>query len=92
MACVEKIFLPKMAELRADFRRNREIIVDDQANARAPRDRQDGFGHPAHFLGRGIFGAELDQVRAAVAKLLGNPLRLASMQVSGVNERIKPAI
>ena len=54
------------------------MIVDDQADVGAVRDGQNGLGHAADFVGRGFFGAELDQIRAAVAELLRHDFRRAA--------------
>ena len=56
------------------------------------RDRQDFFRQAPDVIGRRIFGAQLDQVAAAVAKLLRDEFRRAAMQIGRVHERVKFAI
>ena len=89
---IKKIALAEMAKVRIQFSRNIQIIVDDQSDIRTPSNGQNRFGHRTNFIGRGFFGAELDQIRTAVAELLRNEFRRAAMQIGRVNERIKPAI
>ena len=81
-----------MTKIRTDFARNIQIIVDDQSDVRAACDGQNRFRHCTDFIGRGFFGAELDQIGAAVAELLRDNFRRAAMQIGRVNEGIKPAI
>ena len=70
----------------------RVMIVDDEADIGAAGDGQNLFRHAADIIGRGIFGAELDQVAAAIAELLGDGFRRAAMQVGRVHEGVKFAI
>ena len=81
-----------MTKIRADFAGDVHVIVDDQSNVCMAYDGQNRFCHRTNFIGRGFFGAELDQIRAAVAKLLCNNFRRAAMEIGSVNEGIKPAI
>ena len=81
-----------MAEFRAGFAGDVRMVVDDQADVRAAGDGQNRLGHAADFVGRGFFGAELDQVRAAVAQLLRKDFRRAAMEVGRVNKSVKPAV
>ena len=46
----------------------------------------------ADFVGRRIFGAQLDQVAAAVAKLLRDEFGRAAMQIGRVHEGVKFAV
>ena len=92
MSGVEKILLAQMTEFRAGFVRDVQMVVDDQPDVRAACDGQNRLGHPADFVRRGFFGAELDQVRAAVAELLRKDFRRAAMEVGRVNKRVKPAV
>jgi hypothetical protein len=92
VAGVKKILLPEMAKLRAQLTRQSEVIVDDQADLRTARDRQNRFRQAAHFVERGLLGAELDQIRAAFAELLCEDFRSAAMQVGRVHESVKFAI
>ena len=81
-----------MAKFGADITGDFQMIVDNQANVGVVRYGQNRFGHAADFVGRRFFGAELDQIRAAVAKLLRHHLGGAALQTGRVHERIKPAI
>ena len=92
MSRIKKILLPQMADVRADFSREFQMVVDDEADVCAARDRQDFFRHAPDVIGRRIFGAQLDQVAAAVAKLLRDEFRRAAMQIGRVHERVKFAI
>ena len=89
---VEKIFLSQMAEFRADFARNFQIVVDDKADVRAFCDRQNFLRHAADFIGRRIFCAELNQIAAAVAELLRDGFGRTVMQIGRVHEGVKFAV
>ena len=89
---IEKILLSQVAEFRAEVARDFQMVVDYEADIRAPGDGQAGFGHAPEFVARRFFGAELDQIGAAVAELLRHQFRRAAMQISRVHEGIKPAI
>ena len=92
MSRVKKILLAQVAKFRAGFSRDVQMVVDDQADFCPASDGQNRLRHPADFVGRGFFGAELDQIRAAVAKLLGKDFRRAAMEVGRVNKSVKPAV
>jgi len=62
------------------------MVVDDEADVRAARDGQDFFSHGADFIGRGFFGAKLDQIAAAVAELLRDEFGRAAVQVGRVTK------
>ena len=81
-----------MTKFSAGFARDVRMVVDDQSDVRATRDGQNRLGHVADFIRCGFFGAELDQIRAAIAKLLREDFRRAAMEVGRVNERVKPAV
>jgi hypothetical protein len=91
-ACVKKIFLSQVANLRAHFSRDFQMVVDNQADVRTLRDWQNLLRHAPDFIGRRIFGAQLDQVAAAIAQLLRNEFGRAAMQVGRVHEGVKFAI
>src|ERR1019366_8053448 len=92
VAGVEKIFLAEMADVRADFARDVQMVVDDEADVRAAGDGQNLFRQATNFIGRKILGAELDQIAAAVAKLLRDEFGSAAMQIGRVHESVKLAI
>ncbi len=81
-----------MTKFRAGFARHLRMIIDHQAHVRAPGDGQDFFHHAADFVGRRFFGAELDQIRAALAELLRHDLRRATLQKGRVHEGVELAI
>ena len=87
-----KILLAQMTDRRADGARDGEMIVDDQADARAARHRENALGHPLHLGRRRLLGAELDQVRAAIAELPRDVLRCAPVQERGVHKGVEPAM
>ena len=89
---VKKILLAQVAKFRASLSRNVQMVVDGQADFCPPSNGQNGLRHPADFVRRGFFGAELDQIRAAVAKLLSKDFRRAAMEVGRVNKSVKPAV
>jgi len=53
--------------------------------------RENGLGQPADFVKRRVFRAELDEVRTAVAELLGDGLR-GPPAGNRVHEGIKQAL
>ena len=89
---IKKIFLAQVAEFRANFARDFQMVVDNQADVGTARDGQDCRGHAADIVGRGFLGAELDQVRAAVAQLLGKDLRRPAVEIGRVNKCVKAAV
>lgn len=91
MAGVKKILLAEMAEFRPDFLGDGQVIVDDESDIGAARSPENLFRHAADFFRRRLFCAELDQIRATVAKLLHDNFRRAAVQVSRVHKRVKPA-
>ena len=91
VACVEEIFLAKVAEFSADFLCDREMIIDDKSNPRFSGDGKNGPDHAADFIQGGLFGSKLDQIRAAITKLLCHGFRRAPAQAGRVHKSIKPA-
>ena len=89
---VKKIFLSQVTKLRAEVARDFQMVVDDEADVRAARDGQNFFSHGADFIGRGFFGAKLDQIAAAVAELLRDEFGRAAVQVGRVHESVELAI
>src|SRR5665213_2095142 len=81
-----------MTKFGAEFARDFKMIVNDEANVGAFCDRQNFFCHLKNFFRRKTFCAQLNQVAAAVAKLLLDDFRLKSMQISCVHEGIKFAV
>ena len=91
-ARIEEIFLPEMTNLRANFARDVQMVIDDKPHARPLRDGPDRLCQSPHLVARRILGAQLDKVRAAIAKLLCQDGGIAPMQVGGVHERVETAI
>ena len=81
-----------MANFRADFARDFQMVVDDEADVGAARDGQNFFRHRADFFGRRFFGAQLDQIAAAVAELLRDEFGRAAMQIGRVHEGVEFAV
>ena len=81
-----------MAKFRAELARDFQMVVDDEADVRAFCDRQNFFRHAPDFFGRRIFGAQLDQIAAAIAKLLRDQFGRAAMQIGRVHEGVKFAV
>src|ERR1035438_9771148 len=81
-----------MTKFRIKVAGNVRLVIDHQANVRAARDRQNSFRQRANFVRRRIFRAELDQIAAAVAKLLRDEFRRAAMQAGRVHEGVKFAV
>ena len=89
---IKKILLSEMTNLRTDFARDFQMVIDDQPHARPLRDGMNRLRHAPHFVARRILGAKLDEVRAAIAQLLRNERGIASVQVGGIHERVESAI
>ena len=70
VARAEEVILAQVAELRAEFLRQRQMIVDHQTDAGPAGDGQNRFSQAAHLFERRLLGAQLNQVRPAIAKLL----------------------
>ena len=92
VAGIKKIFLAEMADVRADFLCDVQMVVDDQADIGAAGDGQDFFSQRTDFVGSRIFCAKLDQVAAAVAKLLRDEFGRAAVQIGRVHESVKLAV
>ena len=60
VAGVEKIFLSQVADVRSDFVRDVQVVIDNETDIGAARDRQNFFRHDADFVRRRIFGAQLN--------------------------------
>jgi len=91
-ARVEKILLSQVAKFRAEFARDFQMIIDDKSDVCAFCDWQNFFRRGAYFFGRTIFGAQLDQVAAAVTELLRDEFGRAAMQIGRVHEGVKFAV
>jgi hypothetical protein len=92
VARIEEIFLAEMTNLRANLAGDVEMIVDDQRYARAMGDGVDGFRQTPDFVGRRRLGAQLNEIRAAVAQLAGELVRCATMQISGIHESVEATV
>ena len=92
VAGVEEILLAKMAEARAGFSGDVRMVVNDQPDAGAGRHWKDQTGHPSDFVQRPVLGPQLDDVGAAVAKLLRHFERSSTVKVSRVNEGVEVAL
>jgi hypothetical protein len=92
VARVKKIFLSQVAKFRAEFARDLQMVVDDKSNICAFCDWNYFFRHAPDFFWRRIFGAQLDQIAAAVAELLRDEFGRATAQIGRVNKRVKVAI
>ena len=91
-ARAEEVFLPQMAKISADFAGDVPMIVYDQSDPGPMEHGQDLFGQAAHFIGGGAFGAELNQIRAAITQLPGDCRGLARSEPGGVDERVEAAL
>jgi len=89
---VEKIFLAEVANVRTNFVRDLQVVVDDEADLRTARDGQDFFRQTPNFVGRRMLGPELNQITAAVTKLLRDEFGRAAMQIGRVHEGVKFAV
>jgi hypothetical protein len=81
-----------MAKISADFAGDVPMIVYDQADAGPMEHGQDLFGQAAHLIGGGAFGAELNQIRPAIAQLPRDCGGLARSEPGSVNERVEAAL
>jgi hypothetical protein len=86
---LKKILLPQMASRRAHLESNLRVIVDDQPHSSPFGNWQNGFRHVANIVLARSFGAELNEVRTAIAKSLCYPLWLPAMQVRSIHESVK---
>jgi len=68
------------------------MVINYQADIGPARNWQNGFSHATNFTERRVFGAQLNQVRAAITKLLSKKFRRASVQICRVNERVEFAL
>jgi hypothetical protein len=89
---IKEIFLAQMAKVGTDFTGNVPMIVDDQTDAGPMEYGKDLFGQAAYFIGGCAFGAELNQIRAAIAQLLSDRGRLTRAEPGGVDECVKAAL
>jgi hypothetical protein len=71
-ASAEEIFLTQMAKISAELPGKRGMIVYDQAHSRWLRDGQKGSAQNAHLFERRSFGAQLDEISAAVTEAGGH--------------------
>ena len=92
MARVKEILLPEVTNLRTDFTRDVEVIVDDETDVCPAGDWDDCFRHPANLIQRGSLGPKLDQIRPAITKLLRYDFRRAAMQIGRVHKGIEFAV
>ena len=91
-AGVKKIFLAKMAQIRAHLAGHVPIIINDKADAGALQHGNDFVGETANFVSAFVLGAELNEIGAAVAKLAGDVGWWAASQPGGINKRIESAL
>ena len=89
---VKKILLPQMADIRAHFARDVQMIIDDEADARAFGDRKNLLRQPPDFVRGRMFGAQLDEITAALAELLRHELGRTALQIGRVHKGVKLAI
>src|ERR1700733_1072240 len=92
MSRVKKIFLSQMTKFRAEVARDFWKIVDDKSDVCAFGDGQNFFGHFTNFFCGKFFRAQLNQIAAAVTKLLRDNFWRATAQIRRVNERVKFAV
>jgi len=90
VARTEEVILAQVTELRAEFLRQGWMVVDHQPDTGPMGDGQDRFRQAAHLCERRLLGAQLNQIRPAVSKLLRHGCRGAPAQESGINKGIKP--
>jgi hypothetical protein len=81
-----------MAIISADFAGDVPMIIDDQSDAGPVEHGQNFVGQAANFIGGCAFGAELNQIRAAITQLPGDGGDLARSEPGGVNEGVEAAL
>jgi hypothetical protein len=84
-----KIILAQVAEFRSHVPRHRKVIIDDQADAGPLCYGQNLLREAANLPGRRLLGAQLNQVRAPIAKLLRDGSWRAPAQVARINKSVK---
>ncbi len=92
MAVIKEILLTNVCRWSAEFRGKLVVVIDNQTDTRLLRHGQNRFGHAPDFREGFVLGAQLDEVRAAIAKLLSEMGGSAAMQVSRIDKRIEAAI
>src|SRR5580700_10376876 len=68
------------------------MVIDYKADPGVRQNRRNRCGHAANFVGGGVLGAQLNQVRSAVAKLAGDFADIAAMQVGRINKGVETAL
>lgn len=90
-AGVEEVFLPEVADFGPDFTGDFQVIIDDEPDTRRPGHRRDFLRKLANGVNGLALGPELNQIRAAVAKLAGNPDRITAGEVGRVHKGVETA-
>jgi hypothetical protein len=92
MPGIKKILLPQMTKLGTDLAGDVEVVIDHQGDAGPASYGQNFFGQPQHLVAGGMLGAELEEIAAAITKLLRKNFGFTAMQIGGVHEGIKLAL
>lgn len=88
----EEILLAEMAKFRAKLVRDAGVIVNHQSDIGLLCYGKNRQRHVTNCLKGRILRAELDQISATVAQLLGDEFGRAAIKIGGVDERVEPAI
>jgi hypothetical protein len=80
-----------VTELRAEFLRQGWMVVDHQTDTGPTSNGQNRFSQATHLFERQLLGAQLNQIRPAIAKLSRDGCRGAPAQESSINKGVKPA-
>jgi hypothetical protein len=91
VAGIKKIFLAKMDEGMGETSGNSKVIVDDEVDARPVRNRGNRVRHALNVIGSGILGAELEDVRSAIAELPGHLGDGSPVEVGIIDKRVELA-
>ena len=92
MTCIKEILLSEVTGESAQLPGNLRVVVNYQSDPGLVCNGQDGLCKTKNLFGRGILGAELNQVGATIAKLTCNLLGFATTQVGSIDKRVKGAV
>src|SRR5437899_13026503 len=88
----EEIVMAEMAKFRVELASDGEVIVNHQPDIGLLCYGKNRQRHATNCLKRRIFRAELDQISATIAQLLGDEFGRAAIRIGGVDETVELAI
>lgn len=88
----EEVFLSEMAARHAELEGELGMVIKDKPDTGAFGDGQNGFRHPANLGEGNTLGTELNEIRAARAKLSRDVGGRTITEVGGIDEGVKLAV